>query len=164
MTDIIPAFGDDKSRELFEAAKENAASHFLEWHEYICLCCQSPIEKIFLAAMLADVCAHEIEWHAKDFNPEKKVGGSKMVDAFAQVPLGKYVADFLFVRNVDQKVIVVECDGHDYHERTKGQAARDRARDRWMTQNDILVFRFTGSELFNNPEACAEQMFEVLLP
>lgn len=57
-----------------------------------------------------------------------------------------------------QRRLVVECDGHNFHERTKEQAAKDRARDRWLTSKDYDVFRFTGSELWRNPMACAEQV------
>ena len=44
----------------------------------------------------------------------------------AQVPVGPYRVDFILF-NSNMRV-VVECDGHDYHERTKDQAKRDRAR------------------------------------
>jgi hypothetical protein len=54
--------------------------------------------------------------------------------------------------------LVAECDGHDFHERTKEQAARDRARDRGVAAKGYDVFRFTGSELWRDPMGCAEQV------
>ena len=56
--------------------------------------------------------------------------------------------------------LVVECDGHDFHERTKEQAAKDRSRDRALNSEGYDVFRFTGSELWRDPWGCAEQVYE----
>ncbi len=54
--------------------------------------------------------------------------------------------------------MVVECDGHEFHERTKGQAARDRSRDRVAQSQGLPIFRFTGSEIWNDPMACAHEV------
>lgn len=54
--------------------------------------------------------------------------------------------------------LIVECDGHDFHERTKEQAARDRDRDRQAQLSGIEIFRFTGSELWRDPLGCADQV------
>lgn len=50
--------------------------------------------------------------------------------------------------------LAVECDGHDFHERTKEQAARDRARDRRLQEAGYTVMRFTGSEIYRDPVKC----------
>ncbi|MFE0233483.1 endonuclease domain-containing protein [Brucella anthropi] len=52
--------------------------------------------------------------------------------------------------------LVIECDGHDFHERTKEQAAKDRSRDRELSDLGYDVFRFTGSELWRDPWGCTE--------
>jgi very-short-patch-repair endonuclease len=54
--------------------------------------------------------------------------------------------------------LIVECDGHDFHERTRLQAMRDRGRDRAAQQLGIKIFRFTGSELWGDPMGCVEQV------
>lgn len=56
--------------------------------------------------------------------------------------------------------LIVECDGHEFHERTKEQAAKDRSRDRASTLAGMEVFRFTGSELWRDPYGCAGQVIE----
>lgn len=56
--------------------------------------------------------------------------------------------------------LVIECDGHDFHERTKEQAARDRSRDRSLNNDGYDVFRFTGSEIWRDPWGCADQIYE----
>lgn len=76
-------------------------------------------------------------------------------------PVLGYSADFAIV--APTFTIVVECDGHDYHERTKEQAAHDRKRDRAMTEAGITVLRYTGSEIWRNPFACAQQTIQLAL-
>jgi len=56
--------------------------------------------------------------------------------------------------------MIVECDGHDFHERTKEQAARDRERDRSAQLAGIEIYRFTGSELWRDPLGCADQVIQ----
>lgn len=56
--------------------------------------------------------------------------------------------------------LIVECDGHDFHERTKEQAARDRSRDRRAQIDGIPILRFTGSEIWRDPWGCAMQIIE----
>ncbi|AHX12918.1 hypothetical protein CH75_06350 [Dyella jiangningensis] len=76
-------------------------------------------------------------------------------------PVHEYQADFVLL--APAFMIVIECDGHDYHERTKEQAAHDRKRDRAMTVSGITVLRYTGSEIWRNPFACAEQVISLAL-
>lgn len=54
--------------------------------------------------------------------------------------------------------IVVEADGHDFHERTKEQARKDRSTDRWLQEHGWTVLRFTGSEIYADAGACADQI------
>jgi hypothetical protein len=56
--------------------------------------------------------------------------------------------------------LIVECDGHDFHERTKEQAANDRSRDRAAMLAGFEVFRFTGSELWRDPWGCGKQIYD----
>lgn len=81
-----------------------------------------------------------------------------------QYPIGRYridVAIFAGKGPLDgpQRVrICVECDGHDYHERTKGQASRDKKRDRELQRAGWYVFRFTGSDIHKDARACAQEV------
>ncbi|HDX0788037.1 TPA: DUF559 domain-containing protein [Stenotrophomonas maltophilia] len=77
-----------------------------------------------------------------------------------QAQVGPYRVDFLFsckAQDGSVKRLVVEIDGHDFHDRTKEQASKDRSRDRWMTERGYVVIRFTGSDVWNDPFSCAEQ-------
>ena len=74
--------------------------------------------------------------------------------------VGLYRVDFLFQLNgpEGQRFLAVECDGHDFHERTKLQAQRDKSRDREMKMIGLDVIRFTGSEIFCDPRKCADEV------
>jgi very-short-patch-repair endonuclease len=76
--------------------------------------------------------------------------------AYAQLAIGRYIADLAFVALPER--VVVECDGHEFHERTPAQAAHDRRRDRWMQANGWAVLRFTGSEIHRDPNGCADEV------
>lgn len=59
--------------------------------------------------------------------------------------------------------VIVECDGHDYHERTKEQAKRDKERDRELQRQGYKVFRYTGSEIYNDAIKCAFDAMDVVV-
>ncbi|MFK4794932.1 endonuclease domain-containing protein [Sphingobium sp. ZW T5_29] len=82
-------------------------------------------------------------------------GKSDYITVKPQEQIGRYRADFLL--ECEGRRLVVECDGHDFHERTKKQAARDRSRDRWFISECIHVMRFTGSEIYADALSCARQ-------
>ena len=83
---------------------------------------------------------------------------------FPQLKIDAYRVDFfLFYRQGDtEHRIVIECDGHDFHERTKEQAQKDRSRDRWMTAQGLPVLRFTGAEIWKDPAACVGEISSLL--
>lgn len=84
---------------------------------------------------------------------------------FPQCHIDGYRVDFLIgVKREGGSVpwLVVECDGHDFHERTKEQAAKDRSRDRDLQAKGYRVFRFTGSELYRKPLGCASETWDWL--
>lgn len=78
-----------------------------------------------------------------------------------QAAFGYRRLDFLLSwrasRLAEARTIVVECDGHRFHERTEDQARRDRQRDRDIQRAGMMVFRFTGAEIWEDAIACAEE-------
>jgi very-short-patch-repair endonuclease len=74
-----------------------------------------------------------------------------------------YRIDFCFrYRGAPHKLIFVECDGHDFHERTKEQAEHDRSKDRAIQAAGIPVLRFTGREIWRDPSAVAAEIFDFM--
>jgi len=96
-----------------------------------------------------------------------RTGDEFTIKIYPQCMVGPYCADF-FVEYVhagfdDSAVrLVVECDGHDFHERTKEQAKKDRARDRFMQKVGLPVLRYTGSEIFANAADCGKQVLDFI--
>ncbi len=130
--------------------------------------CESPIETIFLAALLPAVMINETPFGVSYWPVAHEI--------HPQHAIGPYRADFAVLYNRNKTAwmreclehmpgtvrIVVECDGHDWHERTKEQAARDKARDRFLTSAGWRVLRFTGSEIHNDAIDCAEQVVSAI--
>ena len=54
--------------------------------------------------------------------------------------------------------VVIELDGHDYHERTKEQVTYRNRRDRDFLKAGVRVFHFSGSELHANPIATIKEV------
>lgn len=82
-----------------------------------------------------------------------------------QVKVDRYTADFVLRFQEGDEVfwIAIECDGHDFHERTKEQAEHDRARDRHFQAAGLYVLRFTGSEIWRSPGAVIDQVVDFLV-
>jgi len=62
-----------------------------------------------------------------------------------------------------QADVLIECDGHDFHERTKEQARADKSRDRRFAALGHRVLRFTGSEIHADNIRCAQEVYGILL-
>jgi very-short-patch-repair endonuclease len=146
----------------------------LEGWDY--LRCESPIETLLATALFAlsdyddpESPRHTLICNAGDWEANKDHPQSE-IDIFVerQVQLGAWRVDFLIHRynhalNPSERGwrhLVVECDGHDYHERTKEQASRDRSRDRAAALSGIPCLRFTGSEIWRDPLGCAQQILD----
>lgn len=109
--------------------------------------CQSPIEEIMAAIIAFIDTGYDYVEYAGQANP--KFGAVVR----SQYEINKYRVDFLISCYCDDAVrhIAIECDGHDFHDKTKAQAARDKSRDRAITAHGVSVLRFTGSEIFRDP-------------
>lgn len=87
------------------------------------------------------------------------IGASMFVQAKLRVG-GRHIrrTDALIVAH--QSFLVVELDGHDFHERTKEQARRDKSRDRELQMLGCDVFRFTGSEVWKEPVRPIQEIYQ----
>lgn len=140
--------------------------------------CQSPIEQLFLLAWvtLIESARREGSMRFAYVGPRDDFAArwsgiegnlrSRSDIIGTQVPIGRYRADFV-IRRADNSdlagrimspPVVVECDGHEFHERTKDQAARDKKRDRILQEEGFHVLRFTGSEIWKDAGGCARQV------
>lgn len=127
--------------------------------------CESPIEALFLATFLA-AGARSLGGIVPDgvaASVEIGDGFRMFEDGAVVVPQARphglpYRIDFALLHDTEPRVrVAVELDGHDFHEKTKEQAARDKSRDRDLTEAGWLVVRFTGSEVYRDADACRLQ-------
>ena len=131
---------------------------FSECYSYI----QSPIEQLFLIAinLVAEI----------NFVPIGIVGtvvkgsfndDSDTLQVVPQWSVGKYRADFALRRHPIDKIVCVELDGHDFHDRDERQRRYEKSRDRFFTAQGYSVLHFTGSEVVKDPCAVAIEAFRL---
>jgi hypothetical protein len=80
--------------------------------------------------------------------------------------IGDIRPDFAVGMGTDDAIalsVLVECDGHDFHEKTKEQVRRDKQRDRGLALAGFTVLRFAGSEIHKDPMACAQEIYGHIL-
>ena len=87
-----------------------------------------------------------------------------------------YYADFMFkaddylnglilgdnIKNIDYKLII-ECDGHEFHEKTKEQVKKDNEREYDLKMAGYEILRFSGSQIYNEPLKCARDTYNYIL-
>lgn len=119
--------------------------------------CESPIEQIMLVTIAWNLPNYQIAMGFKDiaFRSQEKI----------QAEGKTYRADFYMeITTHDDRILklIIECDGHDYHERTKEQARHDKERDRIMKRAGYEVLHYTGSEIYNDPIRCLDDIYKTI--
>lgn len=160
---------DTLINEVAEVAASLTKTELLRQYRFLSPRCESEIERVMLAALIL-----RLSIARPPLDPVSFMGASYCwpdrnhpydgTHGYLQAEVGDYRADFLIQITDGQKraFVVIECDGHDFHERTKEQARRDRERDRWMVAQDITVLRYTGSEIWRDPVGCATNVEDIL--
>lgn len=154
----------DKLSELIRQGEQRIARAWGDRGYDLVVRTDSPIEAILLAALYKDhdTQKFDVTFAGRVDEPVESMCGKVVI--YQQAKIAPYRVDFLIddsssANAARRRWIVVECDGHDFHERTKEQARRDRARDRFLQSKGCRVLRFTGSEIWADPEACAAEIW-----
>lgn len=107
--------------------------------------CQSPIE-IMLLCSLDLVSLYYAADFGLDFDSqyELNINGSKRIMDIAVRDSETYKILFF-----------VECDGFEFHARTKEQFEYTNKKDREVRAAGYDLLHFTGTEIYNNPLKCA---------
>lgn len=130
--------------------------------------CESPIEQDLLAALIT---VWSDDYDINYWQMPIDIFSKPTLHIEPQFKAGKFRIDFRVriqlydptTKNWDFiKSVLVECDGHDFHERTKEQAQRDRSKDRYFQKSSMPLLRFTGSEIYADPFRCATEVIEFL--
>lgn len=128
----------------------------IDQHFYPTVLCEeikSPIEQIFITAF--DLYIMQ----------ENKKNIFLFPQASIETSNKKYIVDFLFLPDefvnsfdTDRKIII-ECDGHEFHQKTKEQVVKDNEREYDLKMAGYEIIRFSGSQIFNDPLKCAENAY-----
>ena len=112
--------------------------------------CKSPIEVIFAFAF--DILKVKIfENGLFELEPQAEIMCNDK----------KYIADFLF--DGGNFKLVIECDGHEFHKKTKAQVEKDNNREYDMKLSGYDVIRLSGSQIYNEPWTCAEKIYDYII-
>jgi very-short-patch-repair endonuclease len=112
---------------------------------------KSPIEQIFL-----------MEW--RFLRVDERYGLKIRPQDTLEIDGTTYIIDFVVERPDGGMKLAIELDGHDFHEKTKLRASRDRQRERTIVKHGYTILRFTGSEVFSNARRCVEEVIELIAP
>lgn len=129
---------------------------------------ESPVEQLFYIA-----------WYKRKFLAHTREGLLFLLEPQYESKkiTGIYRIDFLvdcvgFVINYEdcfsEKAIFtvpspnigVEIDGHVWHEKTKEQAQYHKERERFLISKGWKLYRYTGAEVYKNPDACLDDLEE----
>lgn len=138
-------------------------TQFYETYEINNAQCKSPIEHILCVAM-------DFAFHLYNLNHRVKysVFPQEQINANGHT----YNVDFLitgtiWTKNSDEPEveidnIVIECDGHEFHNKTKTQVKRDNEREYNLKMAGYDILRFSGSQIYNDPMKCANDIFRYM--
>jgi very-short-patch-repair endonuclease len=143
--------------EIIDCAIDTVRMFRMERWETARKLCESPIEELFLAAAFASGIDSSLAAQIYASPYREGIDLYEGDHIWPQARIAKYRLDFLCIHvsaDSSRRLVAVECDGHEFHERTKKQAEHDKARDRFLTGRGIKVLRFTGSEIFRDPIIC----------
>lgn len=130
--------------------------------------CDSELEKVMLTALyLAARQFGDVGIISEGAIYERSAHTNSSILIEPQFKVDKYRIDFRIIYRPHSDIepsteILVECDGHNFHERTKEQATRDRSKDRNLQALGYRVLRYTGSEIWRDPLKCAIESLQCL--
>lgn len=160
----------DKAREILLAVIDSMQSGdketlaiFLDvaLNEDKYLKCESPIEKILCVALDIVTFFRLKEFSDYDFfyYPQSEIFCAEKV----------YRADFHFyIENCKNSEkpnyeFLVECDGYEYHHKEKWQVKRDNKRDYEIKRAGYEILHFSGTQIYENPMECANDIIDYAL-
>lgn len=151
----------DRASSVYGDFKADSFSQFLysECRDYIA----SPIEQLFFIAihLVAEFNFVEIGVVGTVVKTAKFNDESDALLIIPQWQAGKYRADFALRQHPNDKIVCVELDGHEFHDRNERQRRYEKARDRFFTASGYSVLHFTGAEVVRDPCACALEAFNL---
>lgn len=121
--------------------------------------CESPIESLMYLALLNSIEFLGVFQHRyyAEVTSQKEIGGYR-----TDLSITVHDLDTVLSEEYVAYAFAIECDGHEFHEKTKEQARNDRARERFLMKEGYTVIRFTGSEIYKDPIKCAKDVWKII--
>jgi very-short-patch-repair endonuclease len=124
-------------------------------------CLVSVIEIMASAVSIAPDCESPIE---VDLGARLSVAIRLIADPtlllVPQYVVGPYRYDFAITRK-GRPIALIECDGKEFHA-TEDQQANDRAKNDRAAKQGVLLFRFSGSDIFRDGKDCVRTILGTL--
>lgn len=150
------------NHDLFEESKEGMGiiDTILNSGNLLYADCKSPIEQIFNFAYDIVICNEGFPINELLYLiPQDEIMANGK----------KYIADFLLdtervggIYREHPLKLVIECDGHDFHEKTKAQVEKDNKRNFDLQLEGYEVLHFSGSQIYKNPLKCAMDAYKYI--
>jgi very-short-patch-repair endonuclease len=129
---------------------------------------ESPIEFMFYAAFRALMSIHKIP----DYQDMFSFCGTNENPSTGMIfepryECDQYRVDFyccLLTKRYyyGEKRVLVELDGHEFHERTEEERRYEKQRDRFFNKNGYIIFHYTGKEVTDDPFVPAAEVLSYL--
>lgn len=121
--------------------------------------CESPIENQLGAAILTVFERHGVNLPL--VNSDRIEGAPDGLLLVPQFRWGYYRSDWALVVARPLNALLIECDGRAFHS-SPDQIAHDKKKDQSARDRGYLTLRFTGSEIFRDADACAEEIYNLV--
>ena len=122
--------------------------------------CESPIEQLLSLALenlnIKNIYKYNPFIDVVEIEKQKEI----------QCENKKYRVDFcipVIYKNQENKSFIIECDGHEFHQKTKEQVERDNTRMRDLQKQGYEVIKFSGTEIWHRPYKCASDILNIIL-
>lgn len=154
---------DKDVEKIFEGFNKENIWFYSNFHSDLLKQCESPIEKDYLINLLyigeLSNLDLNIRGQYKIITDKNRYKVDFYVTGLQEYTLEKDEGTFIQTRGVN---LCIECDGHDFHEKTKEQVKRDKQRERNLVKKGYKIIRFTGSEIYQDAKKCALETLRIL--
>lgn len=154
---------DEDIEKILVRFKDEIVEFYSNFHKGMLDKCDSPIEKNYLINLIYVGELSNLDLNITNQH-EINVDNNKYKTDFYVTAIQQYTMEndegtFVNTRSVS---LCIECDGHDFHEKTKEQVKRDKQRERNLVKKGYKFIRFTGSEIHQDAKQCALEKLRIL--
>lgn len=125
---------------------------------------KSPIEQIFITAFEI-YCKYNNKENIYLFPQKEVICNKKRYYIDFEFEADDYLSHLILgekIKNPNFK-LAIECDGYEFHQKTKEQVQRDNEREYDLKMAGYEVLRFSGTQIYNKPLKCAEDTYNYIM-